>query len=147
GCGPSIETATHQPRAPSPVDTAPPANAKPSVTPPTVPAACAKGATPIVRAFTAPSVILGDVTGDGIDDWMEVEYATIGSAAPFKIFAGPWPGTEWATYVPHSGVPTVVTADVNQDGALDLAIAEPFSSRIDVYFGPLAKGAALRSLE
>jgi hypothetical protein len=100
---------------------------------------CAWSAKPLVaEVLVGPSVALGDVTGDGIDDWL----ARIPSGR--RVIAGPLPGTEHAVVIDPEPdgefYATTATGDVDQDGARDLVIARPWRGEVAVFFGPITTG-------
>jgi hypothetical protein len=101
------------------------------------PVACA--ASP-KSASGAPAVIVGDVTGDGQDDWLTVGWDG------GTLVAGPLPGTTWSCASNGDGTAfTAHGADLNGDGHLDLIVPQPWESRVSIFFGPIAKDRILTS--
>ncbi|WP_434420926.1 FG-GAP repeat protein [Nannocystis pusilla] len=103
---------------------------------------CAWDGTPLVpEPLAGPSIALGDVTGDGIDDWLT--HTPEGR----RVIAGPWPGVEHATIAdPEPGGEYFVrafTGDLDDDGAPDLVLARPWRGEVAVFFGPVAADAVL----
>lgn len=69
------------------------------------------------------AVAVGDVNGDGIPDIVAADY-WVGQDCGLGILLGNGDGTFRTTFLPHvRGVTSIVIADLNADGKLDVALA------------------------
>lgn len=84
------------------------------------------------------SMIVGDVTGDGIDDWV-----TDNNDAENQLVAGPLPGTPWAMIAYNLAFVGLGHGDLNGDGSIDLVLTDPAVPGAGAFFGPIERGQSL----
>lgn len=95
----------------------------------------------VATAFAGHAYAIGDITGDGISDWVEREPG----GRVYRLFAGPWPGVAWASFETAEAPLSIrwFTGDLNADGFGDVAVARFWTANVDVWFGPIARDAQL----
>ncbi len=97
-------------------------------------AAGADEATPVARAWRPFSLAFGDIDGDGKPDLAVANHDPGNATTAVSVLLGNGDGTlkTKVDFAAGTGPYSVITADLNSDGKLDLAVANVYSDNLSI---------------